>query len=66
MRMGEWMYIATFSWWSLVDPIADLDEVEKWKFWPHRDTNSDSSVAQPIASRHTDDYATVALKINNN
>jgi hypothetical protein len=28
--------------------------MEKWKFLPHRDSNSDSSFLQPVASRYTD------------
>jgi hypothetical protein len=36
-----------------VDPRAGLDDVEKRKFYPHRDLNSDPSVVQPVASRYT-------------
>jgi hypothetical protein len=35
-----------------VDPRAGLDDVEKRKFY--RDSNSDPSVVQPIASRYND------------
>jgi hypothetical protein len=40
--------------WCRVDPKADLDDVEKRKFLPHWDTNSETSVVQPVASRYTD------------
>jgi hypothetical protein len=30
-----------------VDPKADLDDVEKRKFLPYRDSNSEPSVIQP-------------------
>jgi hypothetical protein len=33
---------------------AGLDDLEKRKFLPHRDSNSDPSVAQPVASRYPD------------
>jgi hypothetical protein len=33
-----------------MDPIASLDDVEKEKLLPYRDSNSDSSVVQPIAT----------------
>jgi hypothetical protein len=37
-----------------VDRRAGLGDMEKWKFLPHRDSNSESSVLQPVASRYTD------------
>jgi hypothetical protein len=36
-----------------VSPRASLDDM-KWKFLPHRDSNSDRWVVQPVASRYTD------------
>jgi hypothetical protein len=33
---------------------SGLDAVEKRKFLPYRDSNSDPSVIQPVASRYTD------------
>jgi hypothetical protein len=38
-------------WW--VGPRAGLDDVKR-KFLIYRDSNSDSSVVQPVASRYTD------------
>jgi hypothetical protein len=35
-------------------PRAGLDDVEKRKFLAIRDSNSDTSVVQPVASRYTD------------
>jgi hypothetical protein len=38
-----------------VDLRAGLDDLEKTKFLrPYRDSNSDPSVVQPVASRYTD------------
>jgi hypothetical protein len=37
-----------------MDPGTGLDDVEKRKFLPYRDSNSDPSVIQPVASRYTD------------
>jgi hypothetical protein len=37
-----------------VDPRAGLDDVEKKHSLPHRDSNSDPPVVQPVASRYTD------------
>jgi hypothetical protein len=37
-----------------VGPRAGLDDVEKRKFFNLRDSNSDPSVVQPVASRYTD------------
>jgi hypothetical protein len=37
-----------------VGPRADEDNVEKRKFFIHRDSNSDPSVVDPVASRYTD------------
>jgi hypothetical protein len=37
-----------------VSPRAGLDDVEKRNFLPHRDSNSDPSVVQPVASRYID------------
>jgi hypothetical protein len=37
-----------------VDPRAGLDDVEKRKFLPYRDSNSDPSVVQPVASPYID------------
>jgi hypothetical protein len=37
-----------------VDPRVGLDDLEKRKFWPYRESNSDRSVVQPVASRYTD------------
>jgi hypothetical protein len=37
-----------------VDPRVGLDDVEKRNSWPYRDSNSDSSVVQPVASRYND------------
>jgi hypothetical protein len=48
-----------------VNPRAVLDNVEKRNSWPHRDTNSDPSVVQPVASRYTD-YAILASTHNIN
>jgi hypothetical protein len=33
---------------------TDLDDVEKRKILPYRDSNSDPSAVQPVASRYTD------------
>jgi hypothetical protein len=37
-----------------VNPRAGLDDMEKWKFLPHLDSNTDPSVVQPVISRYTD------------
>jgi hypothetical protein len=37
-----------------VDPKAGLDDVEKKKFLPYRNSNSDPSVVKLVASRYTD------------
>jgi hypothetical protein len=37
-----------------VDPRAGLDDMEKRKFSPYRDSNSDPSVVQPVSSHYTD------------
>jgi hypothetical protein len=37
-----------------VDHRASLDFMKKWKFLSQRDSNPDSSVLQPVASRYTD------------
>jgi hypothetical protein len=37
-----------------MDPRAGLDDLEKRNSWPYRDSNSDPSVVQPVASRYTD------------
>jgi hypothetical protein len=37
-----------------VDPRTGLDDVEKRKFLTYRDSNSDPSAVQPVASRYTD------------
>jgi hypothetical protein len=37
-----------------VGPRAGLDEIEKGKCLPYRDSNSDPSVIQPVASCYTD------------
>jgi hypothetical protein len=42
-----------------VGPRAGLDDVEKRKFLPPRDSNSDPSVVHPIASSYRD-YASLA------
>jgi hypothetical protein len=34
--------------------IGGLDDLRKRKFLPYRDSNSDPSVVQPVASRYTD------------
>jgi hypothetical protein len=47
-----------------VEPRAGLDDVEKEKCFPHRDSNSDLSVVQPVASRHTN-YAIPAPSSSN-
>jgi hypothetical protein len=47
---------------SWVDHRGSLDDVEKIKFEPYRDSNSDPSVVQPVASRYTD-YAIPAACI---
>jgi hypothetical protein len=44
----------THSVGGWVDPRAGVGDMEKWKFLPHRDSNSDLSVVQPVASRYTD------------
>jgi hypothetical protein len=36
-----------------VDPRAGMDDMEKRKFLPYRDSNSDPLVVQPVASRYT-------------
>jgi hypothetical protein len=46
-----------------MDSRAGLDDVEKRNSWLYRDSNSDSSVAQPVASRYTD-WAIPAPKNN--
>jgi hypothetical protein len=43
-----------------VDPRTGLDNVEKRKFLPYWDSNSDPSVVQLVAIRYTD-YAIQAL-----
>jgi hypothetical protein len=43
-------------------PRAGLDDVEKRRFLPHRDSNSDPFAVQPVASRYTDS-AILAAKI---
>jgi hypothetical protein len=42
-----------------MDPIASLQDMEKWNFLTLPGLNSDLSVVQAITSRYTD-YATVA------
>jgi hypothetical protein len=42
-----------------VDSRAGLDDMEKWKFLPHQDSNSDPLVVQPVTSRYTN-YAILA------
>jgi hypothetical protein len=37
-----------------VDPRTRLDDVEGEKSCPYRDSNSDPSAVQPVASRYTD------------
>jgi hypothetical protein len=37
-----------------VDPRAGLDDMEKRKFLPYRDSNSDPSIVQPVGSRYND------------
>jgi hypothetical protein len=37
-----------------VGPRANLDYMEKWKYMPSPDSNSDPLVVQPVASRYTD------------
>jgi hypothetical protein len=37
-----------------MDPRAGLDDVENGKFLTYRDSNSDPSVVQPVATRYTD------------
>jgi hypothetical protein len=37
-----------------MDTRAGLDDLEKRKLLTYRDSNSDSSVFQPVASRYTD------------
>jgi hypothetical protein len=48
-----------------VNPRTGLDDMEKRKFLPHRDSNSDSSVIQLIVSRYTG-YAAPAAKARGN
>jgi hypothetical protein len=43
VHIGGWM-----------GPRTGLDDVEKEKSWPYRDSNSDPSVTQPVASHYTD------------
>jgi hypothetical protein len=38
---------------DLVGPRAGLDDMKKSKFLPHRDSNSDPMVVQPVARRYT-------------
>jgi hypothetical protein len=44
-----------------VNPRTGLDDVEKGKFLPYRDSNSDSSVVQPVGSSYID-YGIFGLK----
>jgi hypothetical protein len=37
-----------------VGPTAGLNDMEKWKFYPHWDSNFDPLVVQPVASPYTD------------
>jgi hypothetical protein len=37
-----------------VDQRAGPDDMEKTKFLPYRDSSSDPSLVQPVASRYTD------------
>jgi hypothetical protein len=37
-----------------VDPRTGLDDLEKRRFLPYWDSNSDPSVVQPVASHYTD------------
>jgi hypothetical protein len=41
--IGGWVY-----------PRAYMDDLEKNNSCPHRDSNSDPSVVQPVANRYTD------------
>jgi hypothetical protein len=65
----SWRWVVSFTPWPLylrerapgthciggwVDPRACLDEMDKRKFLPYRDSNPDLSVVQPVASRYTD------------
>jgi hypothetical protein len=45
-----------------VDLRASLDDLRRENSWPYRDSNSDPSVVQPVASRYTD-YAIPAPQI---
>lgn len=46
--------IATYWIGGRVVPRIGLDNVEKWKSYPYRVSNSDSSTVHPLASRYTD------------
>jgi hypothetical protein len=52
-----------------MDPRTGLDDVEKSIFLTHRDSNSDPSAVQSVASRYTDcaiSALTVHTKFNKN
>jgi hypothetical protein len=49
---GEVSSIHWIEGW--VGPRTDLDGVERRKSYPYRDSNSDPSAVQPVASRYTD------------
>jgi hypothetical protein len=46
----------------ITEPVWTIWTIEN--SWPHRDSNSDFSVAQPVASRYTDVFNCITLLFN--